>query len=241
MTRRRDLILGGACVAAGAASFGLTPRRRVSLLGADKLDAIVPRSFGDWTSTDMDDEVAPKEAGSLASRLYGQTVGRLYANRRTGAEVMMLLAYGDTQSNDLQVHRPEVCYPAFGYEILNSAAAAIALSPHAIVPVRRLSVRRQGRIEQIVYWTRLGEFLPTSIRDQRMDRLRNALHGIVADGLLARFSRQAVSLEDPATSLDPFIAELIGAMAREKRKALLGSSLGGELSGLGQKPGREGG
>jgi EpsI family protein len=229
MSSRRNVIIGAACAAAGAAAFGLTPRRRVSLLGANKLDDIVPRAFGDWTSTDRNDEVAPREEGSLATRLYGQTVGRLYTNTRTGVEVMMLLAWGNTQSNDLQVHRPEVCYPAFGYDILSSEALRLPLSQTASLPLRRITVQRGDRVEQVVYWTRLGEFLPQSVREQRIDRFRTAVTGLVPDGLLARFSRAVASASAPEGPLKNFIPELLAAIPEAQRKVLIGSRLAKHL------------
>ena len=225
MSRRRDLLIGGACVAAGAAAYGLTPRRRVSLLGDDKLDAIVPRAFGDWNSVDMNDEVAPKEAGSLASRLYAQTVGRMYTNARTGAEVMLLMAHGDTQSNDLQLHRPEVCYTAFGYNILVSQPRPLRLGPSATLPLRQLTVSQKDRVQQIVYWTRIGEHLPQSLAEQRVDRMRNALDGVISDGMLVRLSRSVTSVSAPVSEFQVFIPELIQAIPPAKRKALIGSRL----------------
>ena len=138
----------------------------------------------------------------------------------------MLLAWGDAQTNQLQVHRPEVCYPAFGYEILDSKASALTLASGAVLPVRELVVRRAEHIEQIVYWTRLGDFLPTSVRDQRIDRMRNALAGIVSDGLLARFSQQVVTPNQTAAGLERFAADLIGRLPIHARRVLLGSRLG---------------
>jgi EpsI family protein len=177
----------------------------------------------------MNDEVAPREEDSLASKLYGQTVGRLYTNAKTGAEVMMLLAWGGTQSNQLQVHRPEVCYPAFGYEILGTSLAGIPLAPSVSLPVRQLTVRRQSRIEQIVYWTRLGDRLPTSLASQRMDRLGNAMAGIVADGLLARFSRGTGPAAVSDLELMALVPELVLAIAPARRKVLVGSALAQHL------------
>src|ERR1019366_5638200 len=98
------LIMGGACAAGAGAALALTTRRRVSLLGGAKLADIVPRAFGSWTSQDVGDLVSPKEEGSLMSKLYGETVERTYSGTETGAQVMMLLAYGDSQTNELQLH-----------------------------------------------------------------------------------------------------------------------------------------
>ena len=44
---------------------------------------------------------------------------RIFISDVTGNEIMMMLAHGASQTNDLQLHRPEVCYPAFGYQLSN--------------------------------------------------------------------------------------------------------------------------
>jgi EpsI family protein len=222
MTRRRDMLLGGACVTAAGTAYALTPRHRVSLLGTNKLDDIVPRTFGDWTSVDMNDEVAPREEGSLASKLYGQTVGRLYTNAKTGVEVMMLLAWGDTQSNQLQVHRPEVCYPAFGYEIQQTRVRTLDFAPGLSMPARMLVVEKSSGSEWICYWTRLGEHFPITAAGQRASRFRDALSGVVTDGLLARFSTR--STVEPEPLLVKLIVDCVMAMDARTRRALIGSA-----------------
>ncbi len=222
MIQRRDLIIGGACIAAGAAAYGLKPRRRVSLQGSAKLDAL-PRQFDGWTSRDVSDLVAPKTPDSMAARLYDETVGRVYTHATSGTEIMMLLAHGDSQSNDLQVHRPEVCYPAFGFAISRSQAIDLPLPGGVTVPSRRLVATAPGRQENIIYWARLGEFLPTNGAQQRLDRLETSIHGYVADGLLARFS--AIG-SDPATSFRQvagFIADLMRAVPSPERASLIGT------------------
>jgi EpsI family protein len=228
MTRRRDVLIGGACVAAAGTAYALTPRHRVSLLGTDKLDDIVPRSFGDWTSVDMNDEVAPREEGSLASKLYGQTVGRVYTNAKTGAEVMMLLAWGDTQSNQLQVHRPEVCYAAFGYTLLQNEPYTLDMSHVVTVPARRLRVSKGNRQQDIVYWTRLGEALPDSLSLQRVERWRNAVRGLLPDGVLVRFSTP-VTGETPSDSVPRLAAALVMAMPPRVRRVLVGTARSSRL------------
>ena len=51
MFNRRDLLIGGGCFAAAGASLGLKPRRRMDLLGATKLDALMPKAFGQWKAS----------------------------------------------------------------------------------------------------------------------------------------------------------------------------------------------
>ena len=223
MTSRRDLMIGMACAIGAGGAYELVPRRHVTLLGEDTISAIVPRTLPGWTSRDVTDLVAPNIEGSLASRLYGETVGRVYQNTSSGEEVMMLLAHGDTQSDDLQLHRPEVCYPAFGFAISENHPIEIVLTPNITLPARSLVATAPDRREVIVYWSRLGEFFPLTHKQQQIDRLRTAMAGTVADGLLARFS--VVGLEPPAARalMLGFIPELLLAAAANKRAALVGS------------------
>jgi EpsI family protein len=223
MTRRRDVLIGAACAAAAGTCLALEPRRRVSLLGRNKMADIVPRAFGGWTSQDASDLVKPLEPGSLASRLYGEEVARRYVNSTSQAEVAMLLAHGDSQTDQLQLHRPETCYPAVGYAIVSSAAAGISLPGGAALPVRRLVASSPDRREHIVYWTRLGEFFPISDSQQRRDQLQTALGGYVADGLLARFSVAGLDPQSAFGVLQAFIPSLIVATAAGDRPALIGT------------------
>ena len=233
MTSRRDLLLGAACLAGAGTAYALIPRRRVSLLGAVTVAHIVPMKFPDWTARDVTDLVAPKEEDSLASRIYGETVGRVYRQTSTGAEVMMLLAHGDTQSDDLQLHRPEVCYPAFGYSIQQNREAQIGLAPGADIPGRDLVAVAPDRQETILYWSRLGEYFPTNKSEQHLDRMRTALKGIVADGILSRFSVESVEPAQASKTMRLFVPGLIKAVAPAHRPALIGTALSQKMAAAG--------
>jgi EpsI family protein len=229
MIDRRDLLIGAGCVAGAGAAYGMVPRRRVSLLGARKIDAILPRAFGDWTSTDTTDLVAPTEPGGLAARLYGETVGRIYRQASSGAQIMALVAHGDTQSDDLQLHRPEICYPAFGFTITASRPVETPLAPGVSLPSRALVARVTDRQEVVLYWTRLGEFLPQSRREQQIDRLRTALHGEIGDGVLVRLSVDSPDTGGAIALMQGFAASMVRAMAPGDRSALIGTMRASKL------------
>src|SRR3546814_1503171 len=93
--------------------------------------------------------------------LYSDTLTRLYSHAGTGERVMLLMAYGSTQSDLLQLHRPETCYPAFGYRISRSAVASLDFGARDL-PVRELIAVGPARTESILYWTRVGDALPPS-------------------------------------------------------------------------------
>src|SRR4051794_27835049 len=115
-------------------------------------------------------------------------VVRLYTNTTTSAQIFILMAYGGEQTNDLQLHPREVGYPASGYPLLRNEPVAVPLPGNVSIPARRLLASGESGREGVIYWSRMGEFLPASGGEQRQDRVRLAMRGIVADGLLSRFS-----------------------------------------------------
>ncbi|MGL4542777.1 MAG: exosortase-associated EpsI family protein, partial [Polymorphobacter sp.] len=106
MVTRRDLILGSGMLVAAAGAYALTPRDRLKLLGKRDLAKIVPAKIGGWVEVPSDAFVLPKTEGSLSDLLYSQMLTRLYQSY-DNIPVMVVMAYGDLQSDALQLHRPE--------------------------------------------------------------------------------------------------------------------------------------
>jgi EpsI family protein len=225
MIGRRDLILGASCLLAAGAAYQLTPRRHLNLLGPKKMDAVVPTAFGDWTSQGDADLVKPVAEGSLAARLYSQSISRIYSHANGREDVMVLIAYGDNQSDLLQLHRPEACYPAVGFSLVLNQPTTVPLGHGVSLPGRRVTAERSERRENIVYWTRLGEFLPTNGTDQGEARLKTAMQGYIADGVLIRCSKVGPDDQTAFAQLDSFIAEMVAAVAPANRPALVGTNL----------------
>lgn len=224
MTNRRDLILGGACVAACGAALALKPRRKVTLMAAGrKLSDILPRKFGDWESRDVSDLYAAETPDSLLAQLYGQTVGRIFTHRLSHVQIMMLAAHGDSQSNELQLHRPEVCYPAFGFALVESLPVQLPIAKAVTLPGRRLIAQSSQQKQAVIYWTRLGETFPVTVAEQRFARLNSALHRYIPDGLLARFSVAGVDMDSSFKNMRSFISELVMQVAPADRGVLVGT------------------
>jgi EpsI family protein len=101
------------------------------------------------------------------------------------------------------------------------------------VPSRRLIAMSPGRQENIIYWSRLGEFLPTNGAEQRLDRLTTSVRGYVADGLLARFSAIGADPDMVFGQLGAFIAELVHAVPANARAALIGTVRAKAMSAAG--------
>ena len=230
MTSRREFMIGGACALAAGAGYAATPRKRMSLLGNAKLEDIIPRAFGLWAELPTDNVVVAESDDSLAAKLYAQTVTRMFVSNGDGASIMALFAYGDTQSDQLQLHRPEICYPAFGFDVIDSRAVDIPLQSGAAIPARRLTAQSELRTEHIAYWTRVGEYLPQSGEEQRSAKLRTAFQGVIPDGILVRISNLASTPELGFAVNERFAAQLIAALPKTQLPALIGSKITAQLS-----------
>lgn len=228
MMRRRDIILGGLGVGAFATAEALRPRKRLVLLKGT-IEQTIPLAFAGWRSQTSDDLVSPAQAGKLAQSLYSETVSRVYSDG-TGPDVMVLAAYGDTQSDLLQLHRPESCYPAVGYALKLARSVEVPLPGGANLPARQVVAAMEGRTENITYWTRMGETLPRTGSEQRMARIQNAVHGFVPDGILMRCSVVSDDSDGAFRTLDRFVGDLLRATAKDRRPALIGSDLATRLA-----------
>jgi EpsI family protein len=225
MLRRRELLLGAPLLAAAAGAFALTPRNRLTLLGDKKLEDGIPLSIGPWQVTPSNAVILPEaEEGTLAARLYDQTVSRLYTSD-TELPVMLVVAYGSTQSDQLQLHRPETCYTAIGFEISAARRHDLPVGNGGLLPGRELVASSNERVEPIFYWTRIGDYLPASGRDQRVMKLRSELNGYIADGVLVRLS--TVGEPSPALfdALHRFSQQMLDSMEPAFRPALVGRPL----------------
>jgi EpsI family protein len=218
----KHFIIGLCMLAAAGSSMALKPTARI----ADKapsidLETMIPKQFGDWT---IDKAVMPllanPETEALLSRIYNQTLSRTYTNAR-GERIMLSIAYGGDQSNAMQVHKPEVCYPAQGFEILKSSTATFSTGS-GVIPVRRLVATQGQRIEPITYWTTIGDAVAVNSVKWKLNQLKYGLTGKIPDGLLFRVS--SIQSDDTAAykMQEDFARALLGALTPSGRQRLIG-------------------
>jgi len=233
MLRRRDLLLGLPLIAAAGGALALTPRNTLNLLGDGELEKLVPLKIGTWSVTPSNAVILPEATeGSLADTLYDQTVSRLYLSQ-TDLPIMMVIAYGSTQSDQLQLHRPEVCYAAVGFEIGASSRVEVPVAPPMVLPVRELVATSNERTEPILYWTRIGDYLPASGTEQRMMKLRTGFAGYVADGVLVRLSTVADPTPETFATLRRFADSMLHATKPAGLPALVGRPLANAIKAAG--------
>lgn len=226
MIDRRNLMAGLGCVSALGIAEYLRPRGRLVLMPEGrKLTDVIPEKVGAWSAGYGGDIVVPHEEDSLASKIYNDRLARIYrddSGRRP--DIMVLAAYGQTQNDTLQVHRPEVCYPANGYAITDQHM--VDIRPRAGKPIPAVALTghngHAGRTEDIIYWTRMGNALPRTAGEQRIARYEASFAGYVGDGLLFRASAVRAGRQPQFDAIGEFLGELIDATSKPLRVVLVG-------------------
>jgi len=219
-----SIILGILMVSSGALTMALTPTVKI----ADQqemlnLEALIPVQFGNWQ---IDNSIIPlqvdAETQSQLDRIYNQTISRTYINT-LGERIMLSVAYGGDQSDNLAVHKPEVCYYAQGFEIMKIFADEL-LTSYGKLPIKRLLAIKGNRNEPITYWVTVGNKAVLPGIDQKLQQLRYGLTGRVPDGMLVRVS-SIDNDKDKAYQLQSiFIQDLLTAVDVKKRVRLIGTS-----------------
>lgn len=221
---RRDLLIGGAALAAAGTAVARMPRRLVTLIGKGQLDHIIPLQIGSWTYETTSGFVLPPP-DQLARLLYDQQLTRTYV-AADQLPVMLLLAYGSSQGGMLQIHRPEICYPASGFHLTETKVGSIPLDANSAIPSRSFIASSDQRVEHVLYWTRIGSLVPTSWAGQRLAVVRSNLAGIVPDGLLVRLSTVAPDTAQAQATLRTFARTLLMTVPPATRRMLIGSAAG---------------
>jgi EpsI family protein len=146
--------------------------------------------------------------------------------------VMFVVAYGESQSDRLQLHHPEVCYTAQGFRVGRPVTSKFEWTPEAPpIVLTRLLATREDRLEPISYWMRIGYDVSNSNWARQALKLQYGLRGWIPDGALFRVSTIGLPEKLGFTVQDKFIRDLLGAVTPETRtfmigdpsKALLGS------------------
>lgn len=213
-------------VAAGAA-WVATPRLQ-AMQGAPSLDATVPKAFGDWrmiqdATTQVD---VSQGVETVQEQPYDQTVMRTYVNSQ-GEQIMLALAWGERQRQDVKVHRPEVCYPAQGYavrKLLAGPALATGARADPIPTTELLTEARGGGYEAVRYWIRIGDTYGGDGMAARWYILNEGFRGRIPDGMLVRASQRLAQPGAEAQSqatMARFLTELVAAVPAGTRGMLV--------------------
>lgn len=210
-------------LAASGLAVALRPSTKIADQGPRfNLETAIPEHFGEWKIDPFITPVAVSpDVQQKLDALYDQTLSRTYINNR-GQRVMLSIAYGGDQSTDkTQVHRPEFCYAAQGFQLSRSMEGSLEVERQTL-PLRRLVAAQGTRNEPITYWITVGDQVTLPGIGRKILQMRYGITGRVPDGMLVRVS----SINDDNASAyalqDEFIKQMLAATRPEDRIRLGG-------------------
>ena len=211
MIDRRAILFGASFTLLGASSFIVNPRPLTKPISEGEFQKLLPITVGKWKARKSSELILPA-ADALSDKLYENLQTLVYEGQNLPS-IMFLIAYSSIQQNDVQVHRPEVCYPMAGFPIVANRPI-IAAVENKKVPARFLIADRGSQKEMILYWTRVGQKYPLNWEQQRLEMARAGLSGIIPDGALIRFSMLAESETEALDTLTTFAGEMKNSLLK---------------------------
>lgn len=218
------LALAAAMLAASAIAKHYTPTEYLADSRRDmRLEALVPTSFGGWK---LDPNITPLVVDpsqlELSDRLYSQTLARTYVDQG-GHRVMLTIAYGRDQSDGLQVHTPEMCYPVAGFTVGTSTHDEITINGKK-QSVVKLIANKNGEVEPITYWVTVGDYVVNNGPKGRRDvRFKYGFDGKIPDGLLFRVSSRGGNPNVEYALQTAFLDDLHKQLSSNSAAILFGS------------------
>lgn len=186
------------------------------------LEQMFPRAFGDWKLDAQPVQLVSPDVAQLLATIYSQTLSRTYVNSQ-GQRIMLSVAYGGDQSDATRAHRPEVCYPAQGFQIVSSQTGVVDTPSHPL-RVRQLVAKAGGRVEPISYWVTVGDRTALSGTEQKLAQLSYSSRGVIPDGMLVRVSNIDSNTAAAYSLQAGFITQMTRAMPVAVRDRIVGAT-----------------
>jgi len=220
----KHFIIGLCMFAAAGMALALKPTTKLADAGpAINLETLIPKQFGEWK---LDESLVPvqvsPEVKAKLDKIYGQTLTRTYINA-AGRRVMLSIAYGANQgSDDFQVHRPEYCYSAQGFQVQKGWEDHLKIGASQL-PIKRLEAIKDSRIEPITYWITIGDKATLPGIGRKLAQLTYGLTGKIPDGMLIRVSTISNKADEEYRLQDQFVNAMLDAVEPSQRVRLTGT------------------
>lgn len=220
-------VVAGAMIVASGLAIALAPTRYAVPDGAVNLEQMIPKEFSGWRQVEtgmIQMDLAPRDGEERTiNQPYDQALMRTYVGGG-GQVVMLALAYGRTQRQEVKIHRPELCYISQGFEVRDRRLVTIDLGEETELMAYRLLTRSQQRIEPLTYWIRIGDRVAKNPWESRGQIFKEGLQGNIPDGILVRVSSISRDLGDVDRAYElqtKFLAALWTQLPPEARKILV--------------------
>lgn len=224
----KHLVIGICMFSAAGLALALKPTAKLAdSEPAINLETLIPQQFGEWK---VDESLVPikvsPEVQAKLDKIYGQTLSRTYINSE-GSRVMLSIAYGANQgSDDFQVHRPEYCYSAQGFQVKKGWQDFMKLDSKLgsrELPIQRLEAIQGNRNEPITYWITIGDKATLPGLSRKLTQLSYGLTGKIPDGMLIRVSSITADAKEAYHLQDQFVNAMLDAVDPAQRMRLTGT------------------
>ncbi|MFA5171867.1 MAG: exosortase-associated protein EpsI, B-type [Sulfuriferula sp.] len=223
-TQVRNMILMLLMITASVIAYAARPTHKIA---ADdptfRLENIIPHQFGDWRELpEQNLEIINPQQAETIERIYSQTLSRTFINDK-GDAIMLSIAYGEDQSDANELHHPEVCYPAQGFQVLADTPTLLK-TPFGNIPAQHLYTTMGERAEPLTYWTLLGHKIVRGGTQSKLEQLKYGFKGLIPDGLLFRVSNLSNNQAYSYALHEQFINQLLSNIDASSRQHLIGES-----------------
>lgn len=220
----KHLMIGLSMIAAVGLSYALTPKAKIADQGPKlNLETMIPQQFGGWK---VDETIVPlqpnPELQAALDKVYNQTLMRTYINAKN-ERIMLSIAYGADQGDNVQIHLPEGCYKGQGFAV-SDKTEAVMQTLFGQIPVSTLVATMGQRNEPITYWVVVGGEVARDNWEMKKAKLKHALKGEIADGILIRVSSITPDTDRGYQLQREFSEAMLKAMTPEQRSRLIGDS-----------------
>jgi EpsI family protein len=209
-----------------SAALGMQLRPTISIaddLPPIDLKTMVPTAFGNWQEEiNFSNQIVDPQQKQQLDKIYSQTLSRTYVNPN-GYRIMLSIAYGKNQNGNLQLHKPEVCYPAQGFAVVNNKPGKLDLLGRPIAAAR-LETSLGQRFEPLTYWTVVGDHVTASMTDKRLVEVGYAMRGRIPDGMLVRISSIDKDTANAYSIQNQFAVAMVQAIAPAHRSRFAGAA-----------------
>lgn len=184
----------------------------------------IPIQIGHWKRLEIN--VAPvvdPTRQKVINYLYSETLSASYVNDQKQL-IMLSLAYGKDQSDGREVHKPELCYPAQGFTILDQRDEMVDIDSHHRIRVKYMKTQNGERIEPLIYWTTAGDYLYQSKIQKKLIALKHySPIKLIPDGMVLRVSTIEPDGILALDNMSNFVKNWHASMPAAQKKRYFGS------------------
>lgn len=217
------MVMGGLMLLSAAMAKVATPTVRIADSRPKiELSTAIPLQFGHWEEdrAQVANVVNPTTQEEL-NKIYAQTLSRTYVNKQ-GERIMLSIAYGADQRDNLAIHFPEGCYGGQGFAVTPTILGQMQTVAGPI-PTAQLIASQNTRNEPITYWVVVGEKAVYDAWHVKKIKLGYALRGLIPDATLIRVSSVTPDNADGYRLQNEFVNEMLASMTPENRRHFSGT------------------